>query len=40
LQSCPRGMIQSQNESFHDFDRHIQTMIEYPLDGADYAKRG
>jgi len=33
-------MIQSENESFHDFDRHIQTMIEYPLYGADYAKRG
>gem|GEM_PF-3401000 len=39
LQSCPRETILSQNESFHDFNRHIQTMIEYPLVGADYAKR-
>ena len=39
-QSCPRETINLQNESFHDFNRHIQTMIEYPLVGADYAKRG
>ena len=39
LASCPRETIHLQNESFHDFNRHIQTMIEYPLVGADYAKR-
>ena len=39
LQSCPRETVHSQNERFHHFNRHIQTMIEYPLDGADYAKR-
>ena len=39
-QTCPRETIRPQNETFHDFNRHIQTMIEYPLVGADYAKRG